>query len=199
MNNQNLNPVEALAKRAKEASYQLSQLNREVKDKALNLMAIDLVKNASEIITANELDIKNAIENKIDKYLIDRLTLNESRIKEVAKGLSEISQLKDPIGEVIRGWVQPNGLEIEQIRVPLGVVGIIYEARPNVTVDAVGICLKSGNSVLLRGSSSAQNTNAALIKIMRESLANLNIPEDAIIQIPADSHESVKQLRMLVV
>ena len=194
MTNENLNPVEILAKKAKEASYKLSQLNREIKDQALNLMAKDLVEKSKEIVEANQLDIKNAIENKVDKYLIDRLTLNEARIKDVAKGLTEISQLKDPVGEVVRGWVQPNGLEIEQIRVPLGVVGIIYEARPNVTVDAVGICLKSGNSVLLRGSSSAQHTNAALIKVMRESLANLNITSDAIIQIPADSHESVKQL-----
>ncbi len=194
MKTENLNPVEALAQKAKEASHILSQLNREQKDKALNLMAKDLVAKTDEIVKANQIDIKHAIENNVDKYLIDRLTLNESRIKEVAKGLTDIAQLKDPVGEVVRGWVQPNGLEIEQIRVPLGVVGIIYEARPNVTVDAVGICLKSGNSVLLRGSSSAQNTNQALINVMRQSLESLNIPADVIVQIPADSHESVKQL-----
>lgn len=192
--NNNTESISEIAKLAKQASFELAQQNREKKDAALILIAEDLIKHKEEILQANKNDIKNAIENNIDSYLIDRLTLNEERLNEVAQGLIEISKLVDPIGEVIRGWVQPNGLQIEQIRVPLGVIGIIYEARPNVTVDAAGLCLKSGNAVLLRGSSSAKFTNQALIKVMRDSLSKIGLNPNSIIQVPAESHESVKQL-----
>ena len=146
------NAVVEIAKKARIASYQLAQLNREVKDNALISMAQALIANSDKITKANQVDVEKAKSTGTDAAIVDRLTLNTERIKEVSQGLLDIAKLPDPIGEVIRGWVQPNGLEIEQKRVPMGVIGMIYEARPNVTVDAAGLCLKSGNSVLLRGS-----------------------------------------------
>ena len=189
-----MNPVIEIAQKARIASYELAQLNRDIKDKALQNMADALITNSETITKANRIDIETATKNGTDPAIIDRLTLNLERIKEVAQGLRDIAKLPDPIGEVIRGWVQPNGLEIEQKRVPMGVIGMIYEARPNVTVDAAGLCLKSGNAVLLRGSSSAKNTNESLIQVMRTALQSSGIPADAIQIVPGDTHDSVKQL-----
>ncbi len=189
-----MNPVIEIAQKARIASYELAQLNRDIKDKALQNMADALIINSETITKANKIDVENATKNGTDPAIIDRLTLNLERIKEVAQGLCDIAKLPDPIGEVIRGWVQPNGLEIEQKRVPMGVIGMIYEARPNVTVDAAGLCLKSGNAVLLRGSSSAKNTNESLIQVMRTALQSSGIPADAIQIVPGDTHDSVKQL-----
>ena len=191
---ENTNAVIEVAKKARIASYELAQLNRDVKDKALLAMADALVANIEKITAANQIDVENAKKSGTDGAIIDRLTLNLERVKEVAQGLLDIAKLPDPIGEVIRGWVQPNGLEIEQKRVPMGVIGMIYEARPNVTVDAAGLCLKSGNAVLLRGSSSAKNTNESLIQVMRTALQSSGIPADAIQIVPGDTHDSVKQL-----
>jgi glutamate-5-semialdehyde dehydrogenase len=188
------NAVVEIAKKARIASYQLAQLNREVKDKALISMAQALIANSGKITKANQIDVDRAKSNGTDEAIVDRLTLNAERIKEVSQGLFDIAKLPDPIGEVIRGWVQPNGLEIEQKRVPMGVIGMIYEARPNVTVDAAGLCLKSGNAVLLRGSSSAKNTNESLVEVMRSSLKESGVEIDAIQLVPGDTHESVKQL-----
>ena len=189
-----INPVIEIAQKARIASYELAQLNRHIKDKALQNMADALITNSETITKANKIDVETATKNGTDPAIIDRLTLNLERIKEVAQGLRDIAKLPDPIGEVIRGWVQPNGLEIEQKRVPMGVIGMIYEARPNVTVDAAGLCLKSGNAVLLRGSSSAKNTNESLIQVMRTALQSSGIPADAIQIVPGDTHDSVKQL-----
>ena len=189
-----MNPVIEIAQKARIASYELAQLNRDIKDKALQNMADALTTNSETITKANRIDVETATKNGTDPAIIDRLTLNLERIKEVAQGLRDIAKLPDPIGEVIRGWVQPNGLEIEQKRVPMGVIGMIYEARPNVTVDAAGLCLKSGNAVLLRGSSSAKNTNESLIQVMRTALQSSGIPADAIQIVPGDTHDSVKQL-----
>jgi glutamate-5-semialdehyde dehydrogenase len=189
-----MNPVIDIAQKARIASYELAQLNRDIKDKALQNMADALITNSETITKANKIDVETATKNGTDPAIIDRLTLNLERIKEVAQGLRDIAKLPDPIGEVIRGWVQPNGLEIEQKRVPMGVIGMIYEARPNVTVDAAGLCLKSGNAVLLRGSSSAKNTNESLIQFMRTALQSSGIPADAIQIVPGDTHDSVKQL-----
>ena len=189
-----MNPVIEIAQKARIASYELAQLNRDIKDKALQNMADALITNSETITKANKIDVETATKNGTDPAIIDRLTLNLEIIKEVAQGLRDIAKLPDPIGEVIRGWVQPNGLEIEQKRVPMGVIGMIYEARPNVTVDAAGLCLKSGNAVLLRGSSSAKNTNESLIQVMRTALQSSGIPADAIQIVPGDTHDSVKQL-----
>ena len=191
---ENTNAVIEVAKKARIASYELAQLNRDVKDKALLAMADALVANIEKITAANQIDVENAKKSGTDVAIIDRLTLNLERVKEVAQGLLDIAKLPDPIGEVIRGWVQPNGLEIEQKRVPMGVIGMIYEARPNVTVDAAGLCLKSGNAVLLRGSTSAKNTNEALITVMRDAIAKVGIPADSIQIVPGDTHDSVKDL-----
>ena len=189
-----MNPVIDIAQKARIASYELAQLNRDIKDKALQNMADALITNSETITKANKIDVETATKNGTDPAIIDRLTLNLERIKDVAQGLRDIAKLPDPIGEVIRGWVQPNGLEIEQKRVPMGVIGMIYEARQNVTVDAAGLCLKSGNAVLLRGSSSAKNTNESLIQVMRTALQSSGIPADAIQIVPGDTHDSVKQL-----
>jgi glutamate-5-semialdehyde dehydrogenase len=180
------NAVVEIAKKARIASYQLAQLNREVKDNALISMAQALIANSDKITKANQVDVEKAKSTGTDAAIVDRLTLNTERIKEVSQGLLDIAKLPDPIGEVIRGWVQPNGLEIEQKRVPMGVIGMIYEARPNVTVDAAGLCLKSGNAVLLRGSSSAKNTNESLVEVMRNSLKESGVEIDAIQLVPGD-------------
>jgi len=182
------------AKTSQSAAWALATASRAQKDDALNLMSKYLKQDLDFIVDENKKDLATAEENKLDPKLIDRLMLNEERVKELSDALIAIAQLSDPVGEVIRGWVQPNGLKIEQVRVPLGVVGIIYEARPNVTVDAAAICLKSGNAVLLRGSASAKNTNHALVSVLQKALADSGIPEAAIQMVPGDTHESVKHL-----
>jgi glutamate-5-semialdehyde dehydrogenase len=182
------------AKTSQSAAWALATASRAQKDDALNLMSKYLKQDLDFIVDENKKDLATAEENKLDPKLIDRLMLNEERVKELSDALIAIAQLSDPVGEVIRGWVQPNGLKIEQVRVPLGVVGIIYEARPNVTVDAAAICLKSGNAVLLRGSASAKNTNHALVSVLQKALAASGIPEAAIQMVPGDTHESVKHL-----
>jgi len=182
------------AKTSQSAAWALATASRAQKDDALNLMSKYLKQDLDFIVDENKKDLATAEENKLDPKLIDRLMLNEERVKELSDALIAIAQLSDPVGEVIRGWVQPNGLKIEQVRVPLGVVGIIYEARPNVTVDAAAICLKSGNAVLLRGSASAKNTNQALVSVLQKALAASGIPEAAIQMVPGDTHESVKHL-----
>lgn len=186
--------VQVTAKASQLASWDLATASRATKDRALNLMSKYLEKDLAFIVEENKKDLAAASENNLDPKLIDRLMLNESRIQDLAAALVLISGLPDPIGEVIRGWVQPNGLKIEQVRVPLGVVGIIYEARPNVTVDAAAICLKSGNSVLLRGSASAKHTNQALVKVLQSALVESGLPAAAIQMVPGDTHESVKHL-----
>lgn len=186
--------VLATAKAAQSASWSLATASRAKKDSALRNMSYKLRHNIEAIVEANKKDLTNAKTNNLDPKLIDRLTLNEERVDELAEALLIIEKLPDPIGEVIRGWVQPNGLKIEQLRVPLGVVGIIYEARPNVTVDAAAICLKSGNSVLLRGSASAKFTNQKLVEILQEALAEEGLPQEAIQMVPGDTHEAVQHL-----
>lgn len=186
--------IKVTARAAQVASWDLATASRAKKDNALNLMSQYLEKNLAFIVEENKKDLDLASENNLDSKLIDRLMLNESRVQELAAALVAISGLPDPIGEVIRGWVQPNGLKIEQVRVPLGVVGIIYEARPNVTVDAAAICLKSGNSVLLRGSASAKHTNKALVKVLQGALLESGLPTAAIQMVPGETHDSVKHL-----
>ncbi len=184
----------ATARRAREAAAALRLLTRHEKDTALLAMADALNAGAPEIVAANELDVARAREAGTAAALIDRLTLTGARIADIAQALRDVAGLPDPVGEVIRGYTLPNGLQVRQVRVPLGVVGMIYEARPNVTVDAAGLCLKSGNASLLRGSSSAASSNEALTRIMRESLSESGLPADSVQMVPGDSHESVKYL-----
>ena len=183
-----------IALRAREAAYLLRRLTRKDKDKALLCMADALVANTAQITSANAGDVKRARESGTSDAIVDRLTLTADRIAGIADALREVIGLPDPVGEVIRGYTLPNGLQVRQVRVPLGVVGMIYEARPNVTVDAAGLCLKSGNAALLRGSSSARESNVALVKVMREALGQIGVTADAIQLVPGETHESVDYL-----
>jgi glutamate-5-semialdehyde dehydrogenase len=182
------------AQRAREASTALRGLTRERKDAALLACAAALRTAIPRIVEVNAIDIDRARESQTSPALIDRLTLDASRIDAIATALEDVADLPDPVGDVVRGFTLPNGLQVRQIRVPLGVVGIIYEARPNVTVDAAGLCLKSGNAVLLRGSSSAQSTNEVLVDVLRGALESAGLPADAVQLVPGTSHESVKHL-----
>lgn len=182
------------AREARDAATVLRSLTRDAKDGALRAMADALRANIEQIVTVNVDDLQRARESGTSEALIDRLTLNAERIEAIASALEEVADLPDPVGDVVRGYTLPNGLQVRQVRVPLGVVGMIYEARPNVTVDAAGLCLKSGNAALLRGSSSARSTNAELVRVMRSALRGTQIPEAAITLVPGDSHESVQHM-----
>ena len=186
--------VLAVARRARDAAVTLRRLTRNEKDAALEAMADALDARTPEIVAANEADVARAVASGTSPALVDRLTLTPPRVAAIAQALRDVAALPDPVGEVIRGYTLPNGLQVRQVRVPLGVVGMIYEARPNVTVDAAGLCLKSGNAALLRGSSSASASNAALATVMREALATVGLPVDAIQVVPGDTHESVGHL-----
>ena len=186
--------VLATARRARQAAAALRLLTREQKDAGLLAMAEALVAATEQIVAANTLDVERAKADGTAASIIDRLTLTPSRLADIAQALRDVAKLPDPVGEVVRGYTLPNGLQIRQIRVPMGVVGMIYEARPNVTVDAAGLCLKSGNAALLRGSSSASQSNRALVDVMRAALVAMGLPQDAVQLVPGDTHESVKHL-----
>jgi glutamate-5-semialdehyde dehydrogenase len=186
--------VHETARRARAAAQDLRILTRDQKDAALLAMADSLEANITEIVAENQSDIARARESGTSDALIDRLTLTPERITGIAQALRDVAALPDPVGEVIRGYTLPNGLQVRQIRVPIGVVGMIYEARPNVTVDAAGLCLKSGNAALLRGSSSAMSSNRALAAAMRSALSEMGLNPDCVQLVPGDSHESVKHL-----
>lgn len=194
MTDSELLAIRQVCEQAREASFSLASTSRAVKDAALRTIADALEANAATIVTANATDLDRARADGTSDALIDRLTITPDRLKAIADALREVAELPDPIGEVMRGYTLPNGLQIRQLRVPLGVVGMIYEARPNVTVDAAGLCLKSGNAALLRGSSSAYDTNVALVAVMQDALEAAGLPRNAIQLVPGTSHESVKHL-----
>ncbi|SDI32549.1 glutamate-5-semialdehyde dehydrogenase [Sinosporangium album] len=183
-----------VAREARDAAALLGPLPRAPKDAALRMVADALVERSAEIIAANALDVDRARENGTPETMIDRLSLNEDRVRAIAAAVREVAELPDPVGEVVRGGTLPNGLELRQLRVPLGVVGIIYEGRPNVTVDGAALCLKSGNAVLLRGSSSAFESNTALVRVMRDALADTQVPAGAVQLVPGITRDSVKHL-----
>jgi len=166
------------ASQAKAAARQLATISTAVKNKALLAMADALEAREAEIIEANKKDV--AAASGLSKSAIDRLTLNQERIKEMAAGLREVAALPDPVGEVIKTWKRPNGMQVSKVRVPIGVIGIIYESRPNVTADAASLCLKSGNAVILRGGSEAIQSNAAIVKVLMEAGGKAGIPAWAI-------------------
>src|ERR1700712_1471701 len=176
--------VRAVAVRAKEAAFELASLPRGVKDAALLVMADALLAGEQEILAANAADVSRARDNGTDEAMVDRLTLTRGRLEAMADGLRQVAALSDPGGEIVRGYTLPNGLEIRETRVPLGVVGMIYEGRPNVTVDAAGLCLKSGNAVLLRGSASAYESNTALVDVLSQAALDAGLPADAIQLVP---------------
>lgn len=186
-----------LGKRAKEASYDLGIASTTEKNKALELMANALINNTNEIIKANKEDLDRAVQKGTSKAMLDRLSLNESRIEDMAKGLRELIALEDPIGEVIEMWKRPNGLQIGKQRVAIGVIGIIYEARPNVTCDAAGLCLKTGNAVILRGGSEAINSNKAIVKILANAIKEAGLPEFSIQLVEDTSRETALEMMKL--
>ncbi|TMR94415.1 glutamate-5-semialdehyde dehydrogenase [Nonomuraea basaltis] len=183
-----------VARAAREAAAELAPLPRAPKDRALRAVADALVAHAAEIVEANAKDVEQARAQGTAEAMIDRLRLDEARIGAIAEAVRQVADLPDPVGEVVRGGTLPNGLELRQLRVPLGVIGIIYEGRPNVTVDAAALCLKSGNAVLLRGSSSAYSSNTALVKIMQGALEGTEVPAGAVQLVPGQTRDSVKEL-----
>jgi glutamate-5-semialdehyde dehydrogenase len=172
----------------------LATATRAAKDTALRAMADALVSRTAEVLAANDADVAAGRDAGMSTALLDRLALSDKRVESMAGGLRQVAGLPDPVGEVVRGSILPNGLELRQVRVPLGVVGIVYEARPNVTADAAGLCLKAGNAVLLRGSSSAARSNAAIVAVLRDALKAAGLPEDAVQLVDAASRDSVKEL-----
>jgi glutamate-5-semialdehyde dehydrogenase len=186
--------VRAAARRAKAAAAALAPLPRAVKDAALLAMADALVAAADEVVTANAADVARARDAGTPGSTVDRLALTPARVEAMAAGLRKVAGLPDPVGEVVRGSTLPNGLELRQVRVPLGVVGIVYEARPNVTADAAGLCLKSGNAVLLRGSASALHSNTVIVRVLAEAAAKAGLPEDTVQLVPGTDRSSVSHL-----
>ncbi len=186
--------IAQVAARAREASTVLALATRAAKDAALEAMAQALLENSGTILAANARDVSAAEQAGTPAHMIDRLRLDEGRVAGMAQGLREVAGLPDPVGEVLRGSTLANGLELRQVAVPFGVVGVIYEARPNVTADAAGICLKSGNAVLLRGSSSALASNTAIVAVLREAAAGAGLPADIVSLVPGEGHDAVKEL-----
>ncbi len=183
-----------ICKKAKEASYILARLPTDTKNKALYNMADALEKNAEEILEANKKDVEASRAKGVREALLDRLILTKSRISKMAQCLREVAELPDPVGEIVKTWIRPNGLIIGQMRVPLGVVAVIYESRPDVTSDAAGICLKSGNAVILRGGSDAINSNIAIGKILNEAAVESGIPDGAIQVVPITERSAALEL-----
>ena len=187
----------SLGKKAKEASYILGNLSSKDKNDALYAMADSLIKNSQVIIEANKKDLEASRAKGTSESMLDRLALNEARIEGMANGLRQVAALEDPVGEVLGMWTRPNGLQIGKKRVPMGVIGIIYEARPNVTSDAAGLCFKSGNAVILRGGSEAINSNKAIAEALREGLKSVGLVEDAVQLVEDTSREVATEMMKL--
>jgi glutamate-5-semialdehyde dehydrogenase len=186
--------VRAVARRARDAAAELAPMSRGRKDAALHAMADALLEATDAVLSANADDVAAGRAGGTAEALLDRLTLTRERVTAMAAGLRDIAALPDPVGEVVRGYTQPNGLEIRQIRVPIGVIAIVYEARPNVTVDAAGLTLKSGNAVLLRGSGSAYGSNTALVEVLAGAAEKAGLPRDAVQLVPGTDRASVGHL-----
>ena len=190
-------PMTVLGERAKAAATVLAQAPGAVRDEAL-LSAADLLQEASDsVLAANRDDVANAEAAGTSATLIDRLRLDPGRISAMAAGLRNVAALADPVGQVVDGWVRPNGLAVERVRVPLGVVAIIYESRPNVTSDAFGLCLKSGNTAFLRGSGAALNSNMAIAEALREGLVKAGLPADALVLVTDTRHSAATEFMRL--
>lgn len=187
----------SLGKKAKEASYILGNLSSKDKNDALYAMADFLIENSKLIIEANKKDLETSRIKGTSESMLDRLALNEARIEGMANGLRQVAALEDPVGEVLGMWTRPNGLQIGKKRVPMGVIGIIYEARPNVTSDAAGLCFKSGNAVILRGGSEAINSNKAIAEALREGLKSVGLVEDAVQLVEDTSREVATEMMKL--
>jgi glutamate-5-semialdehyde dehydrogenase len=190
-------PVDQLAKAAKAVSPVLARTTGAERDRLLERMADALIEHATDIQAANAQDLIAGEQAGLSKALLDRLALTPARLSEAADGLRQIGGLQDPLGEVVGGWKRPDGLEIRQITVPLGVIGIIYEARPNVTIDAAGLCLKSGNAVVLRGGKEAIETNRAVVKVLRGAITAAGLPADILQLVGRPDRSEIDQLLKL--
>lgn len=186
--------VKELCKRARAAEKFLSAADADMKNTALLYMAKGLLDDEEEILTANRIDLEKGRENGLSEGLLDRLMLNDDRLTSMSEGMVEITRLEDPVGRTLDSFERPNGLKISKISVPIGVVGIIYEARPNVTADAAAICLKAGNTVVLRGGKEAINSNIAIANSMRKSLKDAGFPEDCVCLVTDTSRESANEM-----
>ncbi len=184
-------------RRAKEASRVLALASTSTKDASLHRAAELLVERSAEVIAANAEDVARAEARGTTATVVDRLRLGPDRVEAMAAGLRQVAALADPVGEVVEGWVRPNGLRIERVRVPLGVVAIVYENRPNVTSDAFGLCLKSGNAAFLRGSSGAISSNLAIASVLRQALADVGLPADALVLVDDTSREAAVEFMRL--
>lgn len=192
-----MSELQLKGKQAKEASYFLGNVTSEQKQQALYKMATALLDQQEAILKANELDVEKAVQKGTSKAMLDRLSLNEERIHGMADGLRQVAALADPVGEVLSMAKRPNGLQIGQQRVPIGVIGIIYEARPNVTCDAAGLCLKAGNAVILRGGSEAFYSNQAIVSVLSQAAASAGFPEHSVQLIEDTSRETALELMKL--
>lgn len=186
-----------LGQRAKRASLALALAPTDQKDAALLSTADLLLQRADEIMDANAADVDKAHAGGVTATVVDRLRLSPARLESMASGLRQLATLPDPVGEVVEGWRRPNGLLVEKVRVPLGVVAIVYENRPNVTSDAAGLCLKSGNAAFLRGSSGALKSNQAITAVFREGVGKSGLPEDSLVLVEDTSHESAREFMRL--
>ena len=186
--------IEEICKKAKAASKQLAQLSDEQKNRALCLMADSLEKNSAKILDANQTDVQEARAKGIKEALIDRLVLGQKRVDAMAKDLRGLTKLVDPVNEIVKTWTRPNGLIIGQMRVPLGVIGIIYESRPNVTSEASGLCIKAGNAIILRGGSDAIRSNMAIGKALQEALKKAEVDENAIQVVPVTDRSIAEKM-----
>jgi glutamate-5-semialdehyde dehydrogenase len=186
--------VADICRDAKDASHLLARASREEKDACLRDLADRIEVSTDGLLEANRADVEAGREQALNEALIDRLTLTEARIAEMAKGVREIADLDDPVGEVVEGWTLENGLEVQKKRVPIGVVAVVYEARPNVTIDAAALCLKSGNAAVLRGSSSAESSNAFLAGLIADALAAAELPAASVSLLSGGGHEQLTEL-----
>ncbi|MBA2176394.1 glutamate-5-semialdehyde dehydrogenase [Halobacillus locisalis] len=186
--------VEAQAIEAKKASKQLMVLSKEERNEALLHLADVLERDYETILEANEKDLENGRKKDFTEAFMDRLSLSKERIADFAQGLRDVAKLEDPTGQVLSDWTLENGLQVEKVTVPLGVIGMIYEARPNVTVDATGLALKSGNAIILKGGSNAINSNQAIVEVMHKGLEETKIPKEAVQFIASTDREATNQL-----
>ena len=186
--------VAEVCREAKDAAHLLGRASREAKDGCLRDLADRIDASVEPLLDANRADVEAGREQGLNEALIDRLTLTEARVAEMAKGVREIADLDDPVGEVVEGWTLENGLRVEKKRVAIGVVAVVYEARPNVTIDAAALCLKSGNAAVLRGSSSAESSNAFLAGLIAEALAAAELPAASVSLLSGGGHEQLEEL-----
>ena len=193
----NLELITKIAQQAREASFKMSSIDTKLKNEALLNIANRLVNSEKKIITKNNIDIENAEKKNLATPLVDRLVLNTKRIESMSEGLRQIAELNDPIGEIVEMGERPNGLKVSRMKIPLGVIGIIYESRPNVTADAAGLCLKAGNSVILRGGSEAFHSNTVIGELIKDSLEEVGLPKNAVQVVPVTDRDAILEMLKL--